>query len=327
MAACEVGRTEGARSRSRRRRRSTHHRDVAGVPDGPFARAEVDLDRGAFFRQVADGRIRQVLRGVYVSGRTGDSIDLRVAAAAKVLKPGQILVDRSAAWVHGTDAFGWGEKDVLPATEVCAPDGLEPVRRVGIAGGRRDLRAWDLMTVAGVPVTTPLRTAADLGCRLRRREAYAAMCDLGRRHGFTGARLQVYVDAFRGRRGVVQFRELAPLIQSSFESPREAWMWLAIHDAGLPSPMPQVWVQDRHGESYRLDLAYERLLIAIEYDGAEFHDSDEARRRDQVRRRRLADVGWRFVIVRRGDFKPARVGMWTGEIRRLLADSYSTMRW
>jgi len=38
------------------------------------------------------------------------------------------------------------------------------------------------------------------------------------------------------RRGVAQLRELVPLADPRSESPRESWLRIEIHDAGLPIP-------------------------------------------------------------------------------------------
>ena len=64
-------------------------------------------------------------------------------------------------------------------------------------------------------MTTPLRTALDLGCVLNRRDALAAMDALARAYGFTSHDLVASLPRFAGRRGVVQLRELAASGRSS----------------------------------------------------------------------------------------------------------------
>ena len=60
-----------------------------------------------------------------------------------------------------------------------------PTDRPEVAGGTRDLMPCDWVEVEGVRVTTPLRTAMDLGCSMVRRRALAAMDGLMRKHAFT----------------------------------------------------------------------------------------------------------------------------------------------
>ena len=84
-------------------------------------------------------------------------------------------------------------------------------------------------------------------------------------------------------------------------------------------PRPQYWVEEHGVPLFRLDLAYPRHRVAVEYDGAEWHDrTDEQRDADRLRRRWLADNGWTVIVVRRGDFAPGRRTRWLDELRAAL---------
>lgn len=284
------------------------------------------VSRGTFYRLRSQGVIRAVVREAYVDAALPDTVVTRAAAAALVVAAGHVAVDRTAAAVHGVDVFSFAEHETLAPVEACVPAGRRGSRRVGVRGRERDLRPGDVMCVAGLQVTTPLRTALDLGCHLRRREAFAAMCELARGARFGAGDLCRAVPRFRGRRGVVQLRELAPLVDPRFESPREAWVWLALHDAGLPTPEPQVWVESDGEPIYRLDLAYRRARIGVEYDGEEHH-GPEQRLHDERRRAWLREHGWTVIVVRRGGFSGPALDRWLGEVRQALASSYTTRRW
>lgn len=91
-------------------------------------------------------------------------------------------------------------------------------------------------------VTTPLRTALDLGCNLPRRDALAAMDALARAHGFSKHDLTQLLGRYRRRRGVVQARELVALVDSRAESQPESWMREVIAAHGLTMPELQHWV-------------------------------------------------------------------------------------
>lgn len=127
------------------------------------------------------GEVRRIFRGVYVDAAATDSFDLRIAAVRRVVRPGHVICDRTAAWVHGVDVHTWGERDVLPAVESCVRPDRGPTRRAGIRGMTRDLGDDDIMGAGGLLLTTPLRTAMDLGCCLREREALAALNQFARR--------------------------------------------------------------------------------------------------------------------------------------------------
>ncbi|HET6168234.1 MAG TPA: hypothetical protein VFE07_15495 [Marmoricola sp.] len=184
------------------------------------------------------------------------------------------------------------------------------------------------MIVAGVAVTTPLRTALDLGCNLRRRDALAALDQFMRLHDIDRDALTRASARYFRRRGVVQLRQLIPLADPRAESQRESWTRLEIIDAGIPCPEPQVWIEVDGVPTYRLDLAYPILRVAVEYDGEEFHDRTEAQRRaDAQRRDWLKEHGWTVIVVRKGDFHGEGLRRWLGELRAALRPTYTNRRW
>lgn len=300
-------------------------------PDGPFTRADlhdVDNPDAALKRGLRRGEIRSVLRGVFVPMEVADTTLMRAAAVAKVVRPQHVVTDRTAAWLHGIDVYVNAERDGVPPIETCALRGAEPTRIAGIDARSRDLRPDDVMTVHGVRVTTPLRTALDLGCCLRRREAYAALNVFAARFGFTASGYEQAMGRYRRRRGVVQLRELASLVDPRIESERESWVLLSIHDDDLPLPEPQHWIEIDCVPTYRLDFAYPRLRVCVEYDGVEFHSrTPEQSEADRRRRTWLEAQGWTVIVVRRGDFAAAARERWLGELRDALAPAYTNRRW
>lgn len=300
-------------------------------PDHPFTlrqAAELGITRTRVHTAVRDGVIRRALRGVYVRADLPDTIELRARAAALVVGPTAVLVDRTAAWIHGVDVLTHPEREVLPPLETCVLRWNSRPRRDGVDGRTRDLAPEDVMVIHGVRVTTPLRTALDLGCNLRRRDALAALDQFMRLHGLTREGLASAAIRYFRRRGVVQLRQLIPLANPRAESVRESWTRLEIIDAGLPCPEPQYWIEIDGVPTYRLDLAYPRHRIVIEYDGEEFHDATpEQREHDRTRRRWLDDHGWTVIVVKRGDFTGSASDHWLSELRAALKPTYSNRRW
>jgi hypothetical protein len=299
-------------------------------PDAPFTRAdlatlgctEADLRRSARL-----GEIHPLLRGVFVPSHLEATLDLRTAAVAKVVRPHHVVTDRTAAWVHGIDVHAYADHDGAPPIETCALRGREPTSLDGVDGRNRDLKAVDVMQVGGITVTTPLRTALDLGCCLRRREAFAALCTIARAHHLTRRDYMLTLNRYRRRRGVVQLRQLVALVDSRFESQREAWCFLAIADAGLDLPEPQVWVEIDGVPTYRLDLAYRRRRVCVEYDGDEGHSTSGQRAHDKERRRWLRNHGWTVIVLRQGDFTRDALERWLRELRAALDPTYTNRRW
>lgn len=265
-------------------------------------------------RAVDDGRVRRVLRGVYVDASVPDGTTLRAAAARLVLPTRMVVCDRSAAWLHGVDHWEPGALDVPPRLEVVARGGTR-TRLAGTDCGLRSLATGDVMLLNEVPVTTPLRTAADLACLRGRLGAAAVLDQFARQHAVTPEDLRRITARFAGRRGVTQLRELGPDACALLESPAESWVRRLVVDHQLPMPTPQVEVQLPEGD-FRLDLAYPRLRIAIEYDGEEHHSSPEDRERDRVRREALSRAGWIVIVVRKDELGGPGLEAW---IRRLRA--------
>lgn len=297
----------------------------------PFTAAQfpdLGLRRPDVRRMLVAGAIRRVVTGAYVAAEVEDSLELRVAALSLLTAPGHVLVDRTAAWLHGVDTFTIEELAAPLRVETCTERGTHPTARRDAEGGTRDLQPHEFMRLGAIEVTTPLRTALDLGCRLRRREAFAALNGLAARHGFDAAACDAAVRSrYKGRRGVRQLRELIAMMDPRCESPRESWTLLAIRDVGLPAPEQQYWVLIDGVPAYRLDHAYPVQRVVVEYDGAWHDQSPEQRAADERRRAWLRADGWTVIVVKRGDFTGARLDAWLLELRRALAPRYSARRW
>lgn len=233
---------------------------------------------------LADGLIRPVLRGVYAASQSNDNISFRAAALAKVIPPSAVITDRTAAWLHGVSILPRTALHQVPPINCFDTRPGHRTRRPGVGSGERRLPSYDVMELHGVMVTTPLRTALDLGRLLWRFDALAAL-DGFLAIGVPHDQILAEMPRFRHFRGVVQLRALAPLADGLAESPGESALRLHWYDAGLPRPQLQHWVFDEHGVGiYRLDITLPELRYAAEYDGEEFHSADPDLEHDDERR-------------------------------------------
>src|SRR3954466_7311653 len=91
-------------------------------PFTPAMAARAGIGRAVLDRLHRDGRVRRLLRGVYVDATVPASVTLRARALALVTGEGQVLVGQTAAWLHGVD---------VPRAD---PDGPVPVE---VRGRRR----------------------------------------------------------------------------------------------------------------------------------------------------------------------------------------------
>lgn len=292
------------------------------IPNGPFTwaqAAQLGITRHEIDELLLSRRLRRVLHNVYVDAEQPDTVAMRVQSAGLVVTPGSVFCDRTAAWLHGVDVFDYRELEILPPLEVVVLRDHHRVERRGCDGGERDLASYDIMTLGNVRVTTPLRTALDLGCSLPRGSALAALDMFMRFHGVTKSMLEHSLARYRGRRGVVQLRSIVPLGDPRAESPGESIVRLAIHDDDLPLPEPQRWVFEMGVAKYRLDLAYLKHRVAVEYDGEEFHErTDEQREADEERREWLRRNGWTVIVVKRHALGTGSRKTWLRQLRHEL---------
>jgi very-short-patch-repair endonuclease len=300
------------------------------LPDTPFTLADLetlDLDRPTLRRLIRAGFVRVPFYGAYVPAHLPDTQETRAAALGMAVTEHHVICGRTAAWLHGVETYSRAELQVAPEVETCALRGRTPTRLKGADGRTRDLTPHEVMTIGTVRVTTPLRTALDLGCHLKRREAMAALNEFARRHGVTALMLARELPRFAGRRGVVQLRELVPLVDPRIESQRESWVWLALGDHNLPMPEPQYWIEIDGVPTYRLDFAWVLARVCVEYDGVDGHDlTEDQRRSDAARRAWLREHGWTVIVVRLGDFTGEALDRWIRELREALRPTYSTLR-
>jgi hypothetical protein len=294
------------------------------LPPTPFLLSEladVGLTRATLRAKLKEGVVRRVLHGVYVRADVPDTQNLRAACAAKVLPPHCVVTDRSAAWLHGIDCFDLVDLDDPPILEVVSVRGNERTRRSGILGGERALLDVDVCEIAGVRVTTPLRTACDLACQRGRHRALAVLDAFRRRFDLRIPDFLQILPRYARRRGVTQLRELVPLSDPRAESTGESWTRMTIHDEGLPAPEPQVEVYlEELAMTVRLDLAYRQRKTCVEYDGEDYHTDPADRAYDDRRRAALRRAGWIVIVVRKDGFSGTAREAWLRMLRNALAE-------
>jgi hypothetical protein len=260
----------------------------------PVAKA-VGVSRHQLTWLCRQGLLRQPLPGVYIVAQLPDSTMLRAHCLSLVVPDDCVIVDRHAGWLHGAEMILAPNEHLqtLPI-RVFRPSGYGRLRNGLAESGERNLRQDDIMEVLGLPVTTPLRTAWDLG-RVRSRERAISGLDAMLRLGlFSHDELLAGVERFRRMRWITTLRTLAPLADGRAASPGESVLRLRWLDCGLPRPVPQfeVWVD---GVLIAiLDLANPELWYAAEYDGEEWHSSEEQRDHDRNRRDEVERHG--FIV-------------------------------
>jgi very-short-patch-repair endonuclease len=290
---------------------------ISTLLDEVFTSAEAQasgLSRAELRTLLRAGVVRQVLFGVYVGEHVEDSYGLRAKALGKVLPPGAVACRFTAAWLHGVDVLPLGSHVALPPVQAVVSRGATPIRRGGCRGFVADLSAEDVTVVDGVAATTPLRTGLDLGRTLKRIDAIVAVDALLHAGLFTLDEFVAAVADIERLRGVLQLRWVGENAEPKSESPMETRLRIRLVDGGLPRPKAQVEVRDNFGNVVgRLDLAYEEVLLGLEFDGVDPHTGIDRRtgelrfHRDRRRLRELSRHGWLILtftgedVLRRGE--------------------------
>jgi hypothetical protein len=169
------------------------------------------------------------------------------------------------------------------------------------------LESDEIESVAGVAVTTPARTALDLACWYPKSTAVAAIDDLARATELKMPDVESLATRYRGRRGIGRARTVLSLIDAGAQSPKESWLRIILMQAGLPRPQTQIPVCDAFGDVLAyLDMGWEDVMVAVEYDG-EQHRTDRWQYTRDVRRLEFVErQGWTLVRVVAGD-RPAEI--------------------
>jgi hypothetical protein len=234
-------------------------------------------------------RCDRIYRNVY--GPRGSQLTARDRAVAAWLWSG-----RNAVVAGGSAAAVLGAKWV----DASAPAELisSRTRPPALIVTRNETLAADEQTVvAGVPVTTPARTAFDLGRRDGLLRAVQRLDALARATGVTPADVLPLVDAHRGARGMKQLRKALPLVDAGAESPQETATRLVLIAGGLPPIQAQIVVVDEWCVIVaRIDLGWPEWRVGVEYDGAQHWTDPVQRTTDIDRAAELARLG--CVIVR-----------------------------
>lgn len=262
------------------------------------------LFRGS--EQVALGRVtraqlrssawRRLFPDVYACSSLPVTHHRRARAVGRLLLPGAVLSGRSAAVLWGVDLAGPDE--LVECT-------LDPATRAGAVRGvrvtRRRLPDEDVVRRDGVLVTTPLRTALDLGRVQPPEEAVVCLDQFLRSRLVTLAELRAAaaVTTGPGCRGI---RLATARADGLAQSPQETRLRLLLHRSSLPRPVAQFEVRDEGGFVAAVDFGWPELRIALEYDGV-WHGQAQQVGKDRRRLNRLTAAGWTVIFVTAEDLR------------------------
>jgi len=159
---------------------------------------------------------------------------------------------------------------------------------------------WDDETCvrAGIPITTPARTAFDIGRRKHLIDNVVRVDALMRATGLKTSDVEPLVDRHRGARGLKQLRRVLTMVDGGAESPYETKTRLMLVAGGLPRPQTQIEVRGDWGTILaRIDMGWEEWKVGVEFDGAHHWTDPLQRTWDIDRLAELEARGWRIIRV------------------------------
>lgn len=254
------------------------------------------IARGAITRHTLARWYRPIYPDVHVSRNREPSLRDRTVGGWLWTRRTGIVAGVAAAALHGAE---WIDDDV--PIELIAPHNRFPR---GLIVRDERIALDEITCIAGIPVTTPDRTACDLGRFLPRKQAIARMDALMRARPFGIDDVARLAQRYRGARGVARLKAILPLVDGGAASPRETWLRLLYVDAGLPRPTTQIPIYDEWGRVVRtVDMGWEEFQVAAEYDGGQ-HQTDRGQYVKDLRvLPKLAQLGWDVLRVIKEDWE------------------------
>jgi hypothetical protein len=257
----------------------------------------LDVTRG----ELAGPRWRAPHRGVQVPVGSDPKAPMqRIYDAAETLPVDGVVGGWAAAHLLGaTDLDGKGfsgsDKEALP---LLLPKELHLARRKDVVHWRSPLDADDVVEVDGIRVTSPVRTAFDVGRRSRTLERGVASLDvMARQLGVSALEVSSYAREHRRAWGLPLLRRALPLVDGRSRSIGESRLRvLWIVEAGLSRPECNAYLIGGLGQVLGMpDLLLVEAGFVGEYDGAHHRDL-EAHTLDNAREEDFESLG--LVVVR-----------------------------
>lgn len=251
---------------------------------GIASRAELlagGVTSAAISRRLASGDLRPVVPGVYRSGHTAVTDELRLRAVRLRIGPESVIAGHWAAWWLGLTGPATG-----PVTVIVPPGHSRPQWK-GVLTRRHELGREDRILVRGVLVTTRARTVLDCAAR----PDGELIRDVALQRGTTVASMRATLERMSPAHGSPAARRLVTAAESGGVSHPERLLLRALRRAHATGWQAGVHVVTGAGPFW-LDLAVVSLRLAVEIDGWTVHSAVGAFHSDRERQNALVAAGW-----------------------------------
>lgn len=269
---------------------------VACVQHGLITRTQAlaaGLTEGQIRRRIRQGEWLAVRPGVYAIAGAPPAWHQTVLAATLAAEP--------RAWAsHHTAGVLWGFPGITADGIDVLIDEARRLRLPGVTAHRSSsLFSADLGRCQRIAVTAPARTLVDLSAGVTVPQLGQILDDALRRRI---VRLEPFrrcvarLEAGPGRRTTAIHEVLGRQLPGyePLDSDLETYVLRLIAASGMDLPVQQYRVR-LGGRTYRIDLAYPDIKLAIELDGWTVHGSRSAFDDDRVRANALTVAGWTIL--------------------------------
>lgn len=262
------------------------------TPDWPFRAAEA-LDEGLLtFRELRRFHIA-IYPGVWVPrGVELTAVD-RARAAWLWSRRRGVVAGLSASAVLGAK---WIEPDI-PAELIWSNRRSPPL----IAVHSDTLLPSEMQPLCGMAVTTPPRTAFDLGRQLSLAEGVQRIDALMNATDVKVGDVEQIALRHPGARGLRRLHRTLEFVDGGAESPYESLTRLLLVRAGFPRPQTQIRVLDPNGRVIaRIDLGWAEYRVGVDFEGAHHWTDPRQRNADAERYWLLPRLGWNDIRLTSG---------------------------
>jgi very-short-patch-repair endonuclease len=276
------------------------------------------MELGVGYGRLRGNDLARPFHGVR-SSTAADDLVARCRDYLPRMQPDEFFCSATAALLHGV--LLPLELELDDALHVAVPNPRRARRAKGVVGHKFMVRPeqGEVVDIAGLRASSPERAWCELGALLDLRELVAAGDQIIRpaNHLSSAGRLRFVLERHPARRGREQLHQAFALLDGGAESPPETYLRLEFVAAGLHGFRINYTVRiPWSGRRRRIDIAFLREKVAIEYQG-DHHRDPRQWREDMTRAAELESLGWKVMFVNADDLRdPAAL---VARVRAVLA--------
>jgi hypothetical protein len=241
------------------------------------------LAAGVLTRGALRWNYDRVLPRVHVPKGEASTLAVRTVNAWLWSDRRGIIAGRAAAALHGSQYV----EDTVPIELITK----HTRKRPGVIVREERIADDEICQIGEFRVTSPARTALDLGRYLLRDDAVAHLDALGAATGTNAEAALAIADRHKRARKIRDAKIALALMDAGSQSPQESRLRLDLIDAGFPRPRTQICVRDGYRVAY-IDMGWDEPKIGLDYEGKHHLDQRPTYVKDIGRYELIERQGW-----------------------------------